>query len=71
MVKHLPASARDMGSIPGPGGSHKPQGSQAHVPQLLSLCSRAQDLQLLSPESLELVLCKSRSHRNEKPACHN
>ena len=25
MVKHLPANARDMGSIPGVGRSHKPQ----------------------------------------------
>ena len=37
------------GSIPGPGRSHKAWGNSAHVPQLLSLHSRAHALQLLSP----------------------
>ena len=36
---HLPASAGDTGSIPGPGKSHMPQNSQAQELQLLSLCS--------------------------------
>ena len=36
MVKNLPASAGDMGSIPGPGRSHMPQGNSGHVTQLLS-----------------------------------
>ena len=39
----------------------------SHVPQLLSLCSRAQEPQLLKPAHLEPVLHK-RSHSNEKPA---
>ena len=34
MVKNLPANAEDTGLIPGPGGSHMPQGNLAHVPQL-------------------------------------
>ena len=49
MVKNLPASAGDMGSIPDPGRSHIPQSNVARVPQLLSLCSRAQEPQLLKP----------------------
>ena len=40
VVKNLPANAGDMGSSPGPGRSH--------VPQLLSLCSRAHKPKLLS-----------------------
>ena len=41
VVKNLPASAGDTGSIPGPGRCHMPQSSEAHAPQLLSLCSGA------------------------------
>ena len=49
MVESLPASAGDRSSSPGPGGSHAPQSSRAHAPQLLSLCSGACKPQLLSP----------------------
>ena len=35
VVKNRPASAGDMGSIPGPGRSHMPQNNQARVPHLL------------------------------------
>ena len=35
-----------MGSISGPGRIHMPRGYQARAPQLLSQCSRAQQLQL-------------------------
>ena len=35
-----------MGSIPDSGKSHMLQGDQAHAPQLLSLRSRARELQL-------------------------
>ena len=66
VVKNLPANARDTGSIPGLGRSHTPQRNQVHVPQLLSLCSRAQEPQLLSPHALEPVLYNKRSHCNEK-----
>ena len=41
VVQNLPASAGDMGVIPGPGRSRGPQ--------LLSLCSRTREPQLLSP----------------------
>ena len=49
VVKTLPSNARDTGSIPGPGKSHMTQSNQARAAQLLSLCSRAQELHLLSP----------------------
>ena len=49
VVKNLPAHAGDMVSIPDLGRSHMLQSNWARVPQLLSLCSRAWDLQLLSP----------------------
>ena len=49
MVKNLPASAGDTGSIPNPGRSHVPQSSWAGVPQLLSVCPRAQEPRLLKP----------------------
>ena len=41
VVKNLPANARDLDSIPDPGGCYTSQSSWAHAPQLLSLCSRA------------------------------
>ena len=47
MEKILPADEGDMGSIPDAGRSHMPQNSYACVPQLLSLCSRAQEPKLL------------------------
>ena len=36
MVKNQPANAGDMGSSPGPGGSHMPRSNEACVLQLLS-----------------------------------
>ena len=41
------ANAGKTGSIPGLGRTHMPQINLACVPQLLSLCSRAQEPQLL------------------------
>ena len=55
MVKNIPASAEDTGSIPGLGRSHKPGGNWACVPQPLK------------PRRLEPVLRNKRSHNNEKP----
>ena len=63
MVKNLPANAGDTGSIPGPGRSHMPRSNEAHMPQLLSLCSRAYTPQLLKPARLEPMLRNKRSHR--------
>jgi len=48
VVKNPPANARVMGSNPGPGRSHMPKDNRARVPQLLSLCSRVHEVQLLS-----------------------
>ena len=71
VVKNPPANAGDMGSSPGPGRSHMPQSNWAHAPQLLSLCSRTREPQLLKPVHLEPVLFNKRSHRNEKLTHHN
>ena len=75
VVKNPPANAGDTGSSPDPRRPHMPQSNKAHVPQLLSLCSRACEPQLLNPcttttepARLEPMLCNKRSHRNEKPA---
>ena len=50
VVKNPPVSAGDMGPIPGQGRSHRLRDNCAHAPQLLSLCSRAWELQLLKPK---------------------
>ena len=84
MDKNPPANAEDMGSSP--GRSHMPWSNWAHVPQLLSLHSRARELQLLSPRAttteahvlqllkpahLEPALLNKRRYLNEKSAHHN
>jgi len=59
LAGNLPANAGDMGSNPGPGRPHTPQGNYAHEPQLLK------------PTCLESMLCNKRIHCNEKPGHHN
>ena len=49
VVENLPANAGDTGSSPGLGRSHMLRSNWAHAPQLLSLCSRAREPQLLGP----------------------
>ena len=71
MVKNSPPSAGDMGLIPGPGGFPMPWSNWALAPQLLSLCSRAWDLQLLTLRVLEPKLCNQRSPCNERPVHSN
>ena len=51
VVKNPPASVGDTGSSPGLGRSHMLRSNKAHAPQVLSLCSRACDPQLLSPRA--------------------
>ena len=51
VVKNLLANVGDAGSSPGPGRSHMPRSNYAHASQLLSLCSRAREPQLLSPRA--------------------
>ena len=48
VVGNPPANAGDMDSVPGPGRFLMPWSNQAHVPQQLSPCSRACELQLQS-----------------------
>ena len=69
VVKTPPANAGDTGSIPGPGRSHMPQSNWARVPQLLSLCSRAHEPQLLSPRAATTEAHVPRAHapQQEKP----
>ena len=69
VVKNPPANAGDLGSSPGPGRSHMPQSNEAHVPQLLSLRSRAQEPRLLSPcaTTTEARMPRARAPRQEKP----
>ena len=55
--KNLLASAGHTGSIPGPGGFRMPGSNQVRASQLLS------------PNTLEPVLCNQRRHHNEKPTC--
>ena len=56
MVNNLPAGEGDMGSIPGLGRSHKPWNNKVNSPQLLSLCSRVQEVQL-SPSTATTEAC--------------
>ena len=49
VVKNPPANAGDTGSVAALGKFHTPWDNKAHEPQLLSLCSREQDLQPQKP----------------------
>ena len=80
VVKNLPVNAGDTGSSPGPGGSHMPRSNWARAPQLLSLCSRACEPQLLKPTHLKPVLLNKEKppqwearapHRRVAPARRN
>ena len=51
VVKNSPASTGDSASIPDLERSYMSWSNYAHAPQLLSLCSRARELQLLSPHT--------------------
>ena len=62
MGKNLPASAGDMDSIPDMGGSH------TLLEQLVSLCSRVWEPQLLSLHALEPQFHNNRNLCNEKPS---
>ena len=56
-----------MRSIPDPGRSHTPWDNEACAPQLLSLCSRAQEVPLLKPERPRACAPQEKPC-NEKPA---
>ena len=69
VVKNPPANAGDTGLSPGPGRSHMPQSNKTHAPQQLSLHSRTQKPQLLSPCATTTEACAPRAHAllQEKP----
>ena len=69
MIKNLPANAAGMGSTPNQRWSHMLRTNETHVPQLLGLCSRAQELQLLSPHAatMEAWVPRARAPQQEKP----
>ena len=69
VIKNPPANAGDTGSIPGQERSHMPQSNKTCVPQLLSLCSRAREPQLLSPRATITEAHTPRAHalQQEKP----
>ena len=58
VVMTPPANAKDPGSIPGPGRSHRRWGGEARVKQLLKLSC-----------PIEPMLHNKRNHYNEKLAC--
>ena len=60
MVKNLPANAGDMSLIPDLGRSHIPQSNKVCVPQLLSLCSRAE-------AAMKPVRPRAHALKQEKP----
>ena len=66
MVKSPAANAGDMGLIPGLVRSDMAQSNQVQAPQLLSLCSRAWERQLLKPAHP-----RARAVQQEKPEHHN
>ena len=49
--KEPSAKAEHVGLVTAPGGSHMPRSNETCVPQLLSLCSRAQEPHLPKPVS--------------------
>ena len=57
VVKNQPTKAEDTGSIPGQGRPHVLWSNQAHVPQLLSLRSRATGCNYRAHASQLLSLC--------------
>ena len=78
MVKNLPANAGDTGSIPVLGRSHTLWSNYDHVTQLLSLCPRTGESQLLSPCVTTTKACTpgffcvlQKHNCYEKPMHHN
>ena len=59
VVKHPPANAGDVSSIPGLGRFYTLQGNLAHIPQ--SMCSRACESQLQSPNATTTEACVPRT----------
>ena len=66
---NLPANARDLGSIPGPGGSCILQSNVVYALQLLILHSRAHEPQVHSLQTAPIEACvpRARALQQEKP----
>ena len=66
VLKSLPASAGDMGSIPDPAGSHMSQSNLARAPQPLTLYSRQSPGDAIT-KAHALKLLKSTHPRDHDP----
>ena len=66
VVKRPPTNAEDMGLIPDLGRLHMTQSNEAREPQLLNLCSRSWDLQLLNPQATTTEATRSRAHAKQQ-----
>lgn len=64
------ANAGGAGSILGPGRSHMLQSNESWGPQLLSLCSRAWEQQMLSPSAATTEILTPRAHALNKRGHH-
>ena len=69
VVKNLPANAGDTGLIHALRRSHMLGSNQVHVPPL-SLCSGAQEPQLLNPRALEPVCSTTREVTIMRSPCN-
>ena len=71
MVSNSPANAGDMGLIPDLRRPHMSWSNLSLALQLLSLCSRAQEPQLLKPIRPRAHAPQQEMPLNEKPVNHN
>ena len=71
VVKNPSAKAGDLGLIPDPGRSHILQSTSACTSQLLNLCSRAGEPQLLSPCATTTEVQAPRAHGVPQRSHHN
>ena len=68
VVENPPANAGVTGSSPGPGRSHMPWSNYVRATQLLRLCSRAREPQLLSPRTTTTEARAPRAHAPQREA---
>ena len=75
VIGNLPASARDVGSIPGPEDSTcygaTKSGCQHYWARVLQLLKPAYSTVAITTHTSESVLCTGRGHHNEKTAYRN
>ena len=68
VANNPPANVGDAYLNPGWGGSHMPRSTWATAPRLLSLCSRAHEAQVLSPNETTTEARATRVHAARKEA---